>query len=79
MKEIISPRIFPVNFTSGKSTIGYEFYYPSLVARQLGFVQVPPLPYFDDKIQARNTIGNALAYNRLKGLEPNTDMTQLAD
>ena len=67
MKEIISPRILLANFTSGKSAIGYEFYYLSAVARQLGFVQVPPLPYFADKVQARDTICNALAYNRLKG------------
>ena len=79
MKEIISPRILPAKFTFGKSTIGDEFYYPSVVAKQLGFVQVPPLPYFADKVQAWNAIGNALAYNRLKGLEPNNDMTQLAD
>ena len=79
MREAISPRILPANFTSGKSTIGYEFYYPSVVARQLGFVQVPALPYFVEKVQARNPIGNALAYNQLKSLEPVIDMTQLAD
>ena len=50
MKEIISPRIMPANFTSGKSAIDYQFYYPSVVARQLGFVQVPPFPYFADKV-----------------------------
>ena len=50
MKEIISPRIMPANFTSGKSVIDYQFYYPSVVARQLGFVQVPPFPYFADKV-----------------------------
>jgi hypothetical protein len=75
MREAISPRILPANFTSVKSTVGYEFCYPSAIARQLGFVQVPPLPYFADKVQARNPIGNALAYNRLKGLEPIIDMT----
>ena len=75
MREIISPKILPANFTSGKSAIVYEFCYPSVVARQLGFVQVPPLPYFADKVQARNPIGNALAYNRLKSLEPVIDMT----
>ena len=79
MREAISPRILPANFTSGKSAIGYEFCYPSVVARQLGFVQVPPLPYFANKVQARNPIGNALTYNRLKNLEPVIDMTQLAD
>ena len=79
MREAISPRILPANFTCGKSAIGYEFYYPSVVARQLGFVQVPPLLYFADKVQARNPIGTALTYNRLKSLEPVIDMTQLAD
>ena len=79
MREVISPRIMPANFTSGKSAIGYEFCYPSVVARQLGFVQIPPLPYFADKVQGRNPIGKALAYNRLKSLEPVIDTTQLAD
>ena len=79
MREAISPRILPANFTSVKSTVGYEFCYPSVVARQLGFVQVPALPYFVEKVQARNPIGNALAYNRLESLEPVIDMTQLAD
>ena len=79
MREAISPRIMPANFTSGKSAIGYEFCYPSVVARQVWFVQVPSFPYFADKVQARNPIGNALAYNRLKSLEPIIDMTQLAD
>lgn len=64
MREAISPRILPANFTSGKSAIGYEFCYPSVVARQLGFIQVPPLFYFADKVQARNPIGTALTYNR---------------
>ena len=79
MREIISPRILPANFTSGKSAIGYEFCYPSVAARQLGFVQVPPLFYFADMVQARNPISTALTYNRLKSLEPVIDMTQLAD
>ena len=41
--------------------------------------QVPPLFYFADKVQARNPIGTALTYNRLKNLEPDVDMSQLAD
>jgi len=79
MREIISPRILPANFTSGKSAIGYEFCYPSVVAMQLGFVQLPPLLYFANKVQARNPIDTALTYNRLKSWEPVFDMTQLDD
>ena len=79
MKEIISPRILPANFTSGKDAPTFEFYYPSVVARQLGFGQVPPLPYFADRIQTRDTANDALSYNRLKNLEPSIDIVQLAD
>ena len=42
MKEIISPRILPINFTAGKDIHNYEFYNPSVAARQFGFSQVPP-------------------------------------
>ena len=61
LKEIISPRILPVNFTSGKDIPSFEFYNPSVAARQLGFGQVPPLPFFADKIQIREIINDALA------------------
>ena len=76
---MISPRILPTNFTSGKEISSYEFYNPSIVARQLGFGQVPPFPIFAGKVQFRGTIGNALSYDRLKDLEPSVDMALLAD
>jgi hypothetical protein len=44
MKEIISPRILPINFTTGKDIPSYEFYNQSVAARQLEFGQVPHLP-----------------------------------
>ena len=50
MKEIISPRILPANFTSSKDAPTFEFYYPSVAAKQLGFGQVPPLPFFANKV-----------------------------
>ena len=79
MKEIISPRILPANFTSGKEAPTFEFYNPSTAARQLGLGQVPPLPFFAVKVQFREAINNALSYDRLKNLEPNIDMALLAD
>ena len=33
MKEIISPRVLPVSFTTGKDIHSYEFYNPSVAAR----------------------------------------------
>jgi len=79
MKEIISPRILPINFTTGKDVPSYEFYNPSVAARQLGFGQVPPLPFFVGKVQFRRALNGALSYDRLKDLEPDVDMALLAD
>ena len=79
MKEIVSPRILPANFTSGKDAPTFEFYNPSIAARQLGFGQVPPLPFFAGKVQFRGALNNALFDDRLKDFEPDVDMTLLAD
>ena len=79
MKEMISPRILPTNFTSGNKIPSYKFYNPSVATRQLGFGQVPSFPFFAGKVQFRGTIGNALSYDRLKDLEPSVDMALLAD
>jgi hypothetical protein len=69
----------PINFTAGKDAPSYEFYNPSVAARQLGFGQVPPLPFFAGKVQFRGALNNALSYDRLKNLEPSVDMAPLAD
>ena len=79
MKEIISPKIVPINFTASKDTPSYEFYNPSVAARQLGFGQVPPSLFFAGKVQFKGTLGNALCYSQLKDLEPDVNMTFLAD
>ena len=79
MIEIISPRILPANFTSGRDAPTFEFYHPSVAAKQLGFGQVPPLFYFADKVQSREIIGDALAYNWLKNLEPIINIMQLVN
>ena len=76
---MISPRILPTNFTSGKEIPSYEFNNSSVAARQLGFGQVPPLSFFAGEVQFRGTIGKALSYDRLKDLEPNVDMALLAN
>ena len=51
-KEIISPRILPINFTAGKDVPSYEFYNPSVAARQLGFGQVPPSLFLSAKFNS---------------------------
>ena len=79
MKEMISPRILPINFIAGKDIPSYEFYNPSVAARQLGFGQVPPSLFFVGKVQFRGALNGALSYSRLKDLEPDVDMVLLAD
>ena len=79
MKEIISPKLLPINFTTGKDVPSYEFYNPSVAARQLGFGQVPLFPFFVGKVQFRGALNNALTYDRLKDLEPDVDMAFLAN
>ena len=78
MKEIISPRILLINFTAGKDVPSYEFYNLSVAARQLGFAQVPPSPFFVGKVQFRGALNDALSYDRLKDLEADVDMALLA-
>ena len=78
MKEIISPRILLINFTAGKDVPSYEFYNLSVAARQLGFTQVPPSPFFVGKVQFRGALNDALSYDRLKDLEADVDMALLA-
>ena len=77
MKEIISPRILPVNFTAGKDITSFEFYNPLVADRQLGFGQVPSLPFFAGKVQFRGALNSALSYDRLKNLEPDVNMIVL--
>jgi len=69
----------PINFTAGKDVPSYKFYNPSVAARQLGFGQVAPFLFFAGKVQFRGALDNALSYDRLKDLEPDVDMTPLAD
>ena len=40
---------------------------------------MPPLSFFAGKVQFRGSLNNALSYDRLKDLEPDVDMTLLAD
>ena len=79
LKEVIAPRILPANFTSGRGQHSFEFYYPSIAARQLGFGQVSTQFYFTDKIQTRDAIKSGLAFNRLKSLESDAGIAELAN
>jgi hypothetical protein len=79
LREAITPRILPANFTLGRGQPSYEFYYQSVAARQLGFVQIAIHLFFADKVQARDIVKSALFYNRLKNLEPNAAAIDLGN
>ena len=63
----IHPRLLPSGIASGKKSKppSYEFYHPSVAARQLGLGQVPIKLHFADKLRPRQPIDTALAYDRL--------------
>ena len=65
-EAIISPGVLPVGFHQGRNRhYIYDFYCPSIVARQLGFGQLPIGLYFADKLRAREFVNNALEFNRM--------------
>jgi hypothetical protein len=67
--EAITLGIFPVNFfTSRSHQPSYEFYYPSVAARQLDFGQVPVHLFFADRVKPRETVNSHVEYDRLKNL-----------
>ena len=73
-KEMIRPNLLPTISCGRKS---YEFYYPSVAARQLGFGQAPIRLYFSDLIKPRDEIPNNLALCRLLDQVPDIDMDDL--
>jgi hypothetical protein len=68
--ETITPGILPVDFFTRRShQPSYEFYYPSVAARQLSFGQLPVRLFFTVLVKPRETVSDLLEYGRLKNLE----------
>ena len=65
----IRPCLLPVGIGSGRThRPSYEFYHPSVGARQMGLGQLPIGLYFINKIRARQPIEGALAFDRVMRL-----------
>jgi len=79
MIAIITPRAIPMNFFgSGKtSSITYEFYNPSALARQLAFGQLPIALCCADVVKPRETITSGLESIRVAQLPPNADTLEI--
>jgi len=75
MMALITLRAIRVNFFgSGKaSNQTYEFYNPSVLARQLAFGQLPIALCYADVIKPRETITSLLEWTRIAQLPPNAD------
>ena len=63
-KESIILGILLVDFYVGRNhQPTYEFYYPSVGSRQLGFGQLPIHPFFANLVQVRQAITCGVQYN----------------
>jgi hypothetical protein len=64
---LIKPCLLPTEVRNGreKPPISYEFYYPSIAARQLGFGQLPPKLFFANKLKPREAISLGIEFSRI--------------
>jgi len=55
LSHLVRPSLLLVEIKHGmeKPPTSYEFFYPSIVARQMGFGQLPPALFFADKVKLR--------------------------
>lgn len=75
---MISPAILPVFFHRGREKPQtYDFYYPSVSARQFGLGQMSIHLYFSDKIMAKEYVNYALEFDRVQSLECNVALIVL--
>jgi hypothetical protein len=77
---MVSPKKRPFGMLTMVRTIhqpSYEFYYPYVAARQLGFGQLPVHLFFTDLVKPRETVSNGLEYDRLKNLVLDADTIDL--
>jgi hypothetical protein len=68
---MIKPYLLPteVRHDREKPLICYEFYNPSISARQMGFGQLPPCVFFADKLKPREAVNSGLEFNRILQFE----------
>jgi hypothetical protein len=64
---LIKPCLLSIEVRHGreKLPISYEFYNPSIAARQLGFGQLPPKLFFADKLKPREAISSGIEFSRI--------------
>jgi len=68
---LVRPSLLPVEIRHSreKPPTSYEFFCPSIVARQMGFGQLPLALFFADKVKPRETLTTRIEYNRILHFE----------
>jgi len=68
---MIKSYLLPTEVRHGreKPPICYEFYNPSISARQMGFGQLPPCLFFADKLKPREAVNSGLEFNKILQFE----------
>ena len=71
LSHLVRPSMLAVEVRHGreKPPTSYEFYCPSIVARQIGFGQLPLALFFADKLKLRETVTNSIEFNRILQFE----------
>jgi len=71
LSHLVRPSLLPIEIRHGreKPPTSYEFYCPSIVARHMGFGQLPPALFFADKVKPREAIATGIEYNRILHFE----------
>ena len=77
----ISPCVLPTGLSpvSRSQVRSYEFYYPAVAARQLGFGQLPRCLFYSDKTKARVPITSNIEFNWVIGLTDDLKLGSFAD
>jgi hypothetical protein len=70
LSHLVRPSLLLVEIRHGreKPPTSYEFYFPSIVARQIGFGQLPPVLFFADKLKPREVVTTSLEFDKFFNL-----------
>ena len=81
LTNCISPSVFPTGLSpvSRSQVRSYGFYYPAVVARQLGSGQIPPCLFYSDKVRARAPITSSIEFHWVVGLTDDLNLGVFAN
>jgi hypothetical protein len=71
LSHLVRPSLLLVEVRHGreKPPTSYEFFCPSIVARQVGFGQLPLALFFANKVKPREVVTTGIEYNMISHFE----------